>query len=103
MIDPATIDKMKAENGAVFLLEHGDDQYLVRRPTRMEYEAFIKTAMDEELRHTAQLKLVRAVMLVPDLPAFDKLLEQFPALADSLSGPVLKLAGAAKLADAKKL
>jgi hypothetical protein len=52
-------------------------------------------ASDEDRRSDAAEVLARKCVLEPDADAFNALLEDLPALADSVAAKVLKLAGAA--------
>lgn len=100
------IDAAKVDHAELFSVEIEGfdveaDEYYFRRPTRPEYASFMKTAMDEERRHSAMTQLVRDVIVLPSRAEFDELLKLTPGLGESIGAQVMKIA-APKAKDAKK-
>jgi hypothetical protein len=103
MMDSAKLEALKAQHGELFVIETDDGEALAfRRPTRAEYKRFKANALDEQKRMDADEQLVRAVTIYPDAEGFAALLDRKPALATSMAGEVLKVAGAVQGLEAKK-
>ena len=104
---PEQIDAIKSEHHevhAVTLELRGEEiTVVVRSPTRHEYSLFLKESLNEALRHAALKKLVRPCVLFPSGPELDALSERFVAIYETLSGPILELAGVTKAEIGKKL
>lgn len=104
---PDQIDAIKAEHPevhAVALELRGEETTIVvRSPTRNEYSLFLKESLNEALRHAALKKLVRPCVLFPSGQELDALSERFVAIYETLSGPILELAGVTRAELGKKL
>lgn len=104
---PEQIDAIKAEHSdvhAVTLELRGEEHtVVVRSPTRQEYGLFLKESLNEAMRHASLKKLVRPCVLFPTGPELDALAERFVAIHETLSGPILELAGVTKAELGKKL
>lgn len=98
---------LKAEHGKVYPVELdlGDRtvQFLVRAPTKPEYQLFMRASVDEEARAGALPKLSRPCVLWPSKQEADGIFNEFPGALDSLAAPLLKLAGMQKTEAGKAL
>jgi hypothetical protein len=104
-IDPKKLEEIKAANPGVSVFETSacDRDFLFRRPTRAEYKRYRSKIFDVESRDSATEQLTRACVLYPDPAAFDALLEELPALGETVGAEVLKSAGVANAEAAKKV
>lgn len=98
------LPKIPADVKTKAIADHGEDalqvvetkrgEVLVRAPKRGEWKRFKAAAINEKQRADATENLVRSCVVHPAEAEFSKLLERFPALADSLGEIVVDLAGA---------
>ncbi len=115
-LSPEEIANVKKSNPGVRIHETdvvkdlGEEQaaeigtVLVRPPKLHEYKAFqISQAMDPAVAVDGSEVLVRACMVYPSGDSIRPLLEAFPGLRDTCGMRLIKLAGNAKGAQAKKL
>lgn len=102
MIDPKTIQELKAQHGDdnVYVLDNADVAF--RRPTRAEWRAVKTSHADPAKRPLANDQLASLVVIHPDKAAFDALCERFPALADVVANNASAAAQNAATTDAKK-
>ena len=68
-------------------------EVVFRKPTRLEYKAFRKSAHKAEQAADAQEVLARACVVDPDRKAFDALLEDYPAIAEAASEAFKEIVG----------
>ena len=102
-MDQAVIDELKAKHGELTQVDVGEQEFIVRGPTKAEYAAFRAMIFDESKRAYATEDLVRACIVYPERKAFEALLAHRPALPEVLSEHVLTLAKGAETVKAKKL
>lgn len=101
-VDEALFNRLKRQHGgrlrALGLDGLPETDVVVRPPTRLEYTNFKTQAAKSRNNDSAQIRLmeglVRQCLVWPTKEEFDALLENYPALADSYSEEVMKLAGA---------
>jgi hypothetical protein len=107
-LDPKTIEDLKAKHGRVYQLTVplGDDEprvFVFRAPKKPEYKRYRKEMFDEETRDVATEHLVRDVIVHPDKAGFNALLEEYPALAETIGKDVQRVMGAVKTDEGKAL
>lgn len=107
-IEPITqqfFDELKLKHPAKDLhrLVSGDFEIVVERPSRLEYKRFRAALADGNKREIAVENLLLAVLIYPERPTFNKLLDTFPALCEEFGDPVLELVGLTGQATAQKL
>lgn len=98
------LPKVPADVRTKAVADHGEDalqvvetkrgEVLVRAPKRGEWKRFKAAAINEKQRADATENLVRSCVVYPAEAEFTKLLDRYPALADSLGEVVVDLAGA---------
>jgi hypothetical protein len=107
-ISEEKIEELVTEHGKgnLHLLNDPDDEgdeIVVRRPTRMEYHRF-KLGIEDEKKHQKAIEqIIRDCTVFPSKTDLDAMLERRPGLADAWGQAIMKLAGAAKGVEAKKL
>lgn len=78
-------------------------EIVIKRPPRGEYKRFRKMLFDDDQKSEALETLARACVVYPESAEFSKLLEERPALAETVGGKAAEFAGAEGKTDAKKL
>jgi len=91
------IAQAKAANGEknVHMLEarEHDVAVLVKKPGRAQYRMFRENIADDTRKAHAPENLLLGCLVWPDRKTFEAQLDELPAVGDSLSGDLLKLAG----------
>lgn len=78
-------------------------EIVVKAPPRGEYKRFRKMLFDDTEKADALETLAKACVIHPELQQFQKMLDDRPALAETVGGKAAELAGAEGKVDAKKL
>jgi len=103
MLEETQLESLKERHGEIFLVEILEGETLAfRRPSRAEYKRFKAQALDDHKRIEADEQLVRSVVVYPEGAELEALLDRKPALATSLAGEVLEVAGAVQGLQVKK-
>ena len=103
-MEQSVVDGLKSKHGCeLTLVEVGENEFVVRGPTREQYAVFRGMIFDESKRSFATEDLVRACVVYPDLKTFEAQLAKHPALTEVLSEHVLALAKGGEQVRAKKL
>lgn len=88
------LDELKKKHGVVHqLTAPGGESVVVKMPTRDIWKRYTREIADEKRRPDAGERLLRAVMVHPELTAFDAMLEMKPGLAEAFGVAVVELAG----------
>jgi hypothetical protein len=87
------IERLREAHEEIAVLVYKDQDIVLRRPTRGEYKRFRATSFNEKSRDTALEDLVRAMVVHPDRSAVERIFDRYPGFAESVSKPVLELAG----------
>src|SRR5438876_2914283 len=103
-IDETLVDELKAKYGDVLHLRDPEtgSEIVARKPPRAAYKRFRAMAFDPKKQADAAETLMVDCVVYPSRDAWNALLEQYPALAETFAPEVLKLAGASQSVDAKK-
>lgn len=78
-------------------------EVVIKRPPRGEYKRFRAMLFDEEQKAGALETLARSCVVYPEPAEFNKMLDERPALAETVGGKCAEFAGAEGKVDAKKL
>lgn len=78
-------------------------EVVIKRPPRGEYKRFRAMLFDEEQKAMALETLARSCVVFPEAADFNKMLDERPALAETIGGKCAEFAGAEGKVDAKKL
>lgn len=87
--------QLKAEDSSV--------EFLLRAPTKQEYQLFLKGTSDKETRPSAIRKIVRPCIVWPERADLDLILDRSPGMLESLGDPVLEIAGMVRVELGKAL
>ncbi len=97
MIDPKTIEELKAKHADLHLLRHGEDEIIVRRPPKEAFRRFRqKIDKDRTAMSEASERLLYDCTVYPDAPGLTAMLEKRYGLVDTFASSLVDLAGAAK-------
>lgn len=97
MIDPKTIDELKAKHGGdLHLLRNDGIEVVAKRPGKPQYRRWRQATSDEKRRQDAAETLVRDCIVHPDQEALTTIFDVRPGLIDTFCGELLELAGTAK-------
>jgi hypothetical protein len=107
MIKPEVLSELASKGIELHLLSApgSPDNYqvVVRRPNRGEYKRFRAMQSDEKQKPAAVEALLFDVLVYPERPELNRMLDERPALADVFGAKVLELAGLTGEAEGKKL
>lgn len=97
MLSKEEIDKLEVAHGRIAIVRaRGAEWEIVfRRPTRAEYKQFRTRLHNPQLAADAQEQLARQCVVHPSPEAFDRLLEEWPAIPEAASGAFSRLMGLA--------
>jgi hypothetical protein len=104
-IDPKALEAAKAEHGVdnLRLVRTGGREYLLKRPSRGEYQRFRKESSNDRMKDECVETLVLDTIVIPSRDEFIALLDELPGLCEELVDHVLELAGLTGKAQAGKL
>ena len=101
----AIVDGLKEKHGRIFEVEDEDSDYglvIVRPLTKLEYRRVKEQRDDDTRKHMVDEFVAMTSIVYPDAMGAQRLIDQFPVFAASVTGEVLKISGAENL-HAKKL
>src|SRR3954469_23317504 len=102
MIEQLKPEALHREHGNVVSISlGGKDDVALRKCKPAEYKRFRARSFNEKTRDSAIEELVRCTLVYPPRESIDALFETYPALAEAVSGEVLRLAGMVEI-DVKK-
>jgi hypothetical protein len=107
-LDEKIIEEAKAKHGHIhtvpvpFPEEEEPRVFLFRKPRKPEYKRYRQRLYDEDTREGALEELVRSVIVHPPKEEFNALLEEFPALADSIGKEVTRVCCLVKVEEGKR-
>lgn len=97
--------KAAASNKFVWIVKNeiAETSFLIRKPTKDEFNKAAASLDDPERRNVAFNNLSLACTLWPKRDEMIAVLDEFPGVSISLGGEILRLAGLVKVTDTKKL
>lgn len=100
------IEDLKRKHGVnrvhVITTPDGETVY-VRAPAQGVWRRFRAEMQDDRRNEMASERLMRACLLHPDMPSFDAMLEDRPALLDTFASELCEIAGLVKHSEKKVL
>lgn len=102
--DKSLATELKERHGVAevhLLTADGGARIFVRAPKDGEWRRFRSQIQSERTKADAGENLLRAVLLWPELPAFEALISKKPGLVDIFSAAVVELAGMSGPAEKK--
>lgn len=99
----ALLETLRAKYGKIFVIEDEEFGLVVfRKPTKLEFRQ-LKSDRDDETRKPVSDEIFsKKVVVYPDTPGFEALLDEFPVLATNITNEAMKAGGGGKL-EVKKL
>jgi hypothetical protein len=103
-MDDQKIAALKAEHGnSLVLLELGDHELVVKKPTRAQFNRFRESVAEGgKARIEGGSQLIRDCLVHPSWGEYLKLAEDSPAIEDEITGEIAKLAKSAEKLVVKK-
>ncbi len=104
-MDETKIAELKAAHGDnLTLIEIGDDELVVKKPTRAQFNRFRESVVNGgKERVEGGATLIRDALVYPSWKEFLEIVERAPAIEDEVTGQVAKLAQSESKVSAKKL
>lgn len=103
MLDPKTIEDLKAKHGELRKITVGGEVFAMRGPSRAEWRRFEEARVDETKRGAARENLVRHCVVYPDAAGLEAILDRKPALLIVLTEKASELAGLVGKVEDEKL
>ena len=101
MLDEKKLDELRTKHGKLHIRAVDDTDFVLRAPSRLEYRKWKADIQDERKKLDASELLLLPCIVYPEPQDFQAMLDERPALADTLGLQLLEIAGMTKAVEKK--